>query len=133
MSLSSIPNSFFHPLCSTTLQNFPPASKFLLLKCIFQHPARSILATPTAAKLSADEIKRLIDVRWQVSMLALETRNMREFLFLTYTVSDETNVEIVKSNHTNSLRWYGRRASYALSHVRVALTELQSPQTLKGV
>src|SRR5215813_2657922 len=39
MSLSSIPNSFFHPLCSTTLQKFPPASKFLLLKCIFQHPA----------------------------------------------------------------------------------------------
>jgi len=84
----------------------------------------SVLAAPTSARLSADEIKRLIDVRWQSSMLATETRALNEFFHLTFTVSDEVNHNIVKQNHASSLRMYGRRASYMLDRVRAALNEI---------
>lgn len=86
----------------------------------------SILASPTTAKLSAEEIKKLIDVRWQVAMLTAEARNMNENLRLTFTVSDEENHKIVKINHAKCLHMYGRRANYLLRYVRAALGELEN-------
>jgi hypothetical protein len=114
-----------------------PDEKIATLVGFFKHESQaaelpvtittSILAAPTSAKLSAEEIKKLIDVRWQVSMLATEARNVNEFLRLTFTISDEVNHEIVKINHAGSLRMYGRRANYLLNYVRAALTELNKP------
>jgi hypothetical protein len=91
----------------------------------------SILATPTTAKLSAEEIKKLIDVRWQATMLAYQVRLMNEYLRLTFTVIDGTNHQIVKKNHAASLHMYGRRACSVLDRVRAALTELEKPPTRK--
>src|SRR5215510_3354118 len=42
MRLSGIPRSFFHPPCTTPLENFHPNRNFFLLNCIFQHPASEI-------------------------------------------------------------------------------------------
>jgi hypothetical protein len=89
----------------------------------------SILATPTSAKLTAEEIKKLVAVRWQSTMLAAQARLMNENLRLTFTVLDETNHPIVKHNHAQSLGWYGMRAAYTLDYVRAALTELEKPRT----
>jgi hypothetical protein len=86
----------------------------------------SILATPTSAKLSPEEIKKLVDVRWQLSMLTHEGHSLNELLHLTFTVSDETNFNIVKSNHAGTLRMYGRRANFLLKYVRTALKDLEA-------
>ena len=87
----------------------------------------SILAAPTTAKLSDQEIKRLVDVRWQSTMLAYQARLMNELVRLTFTVIDETNNRIIKENHASTLRWYGRRACSLLDRVRAALSELETP------
>jgi hypothetical protein len=88
----------------------------------------SVLATPTSAKLSAEEIKKLVDVRWQSAMLASEGRSMNDLLSLTFTLSDEVNHQIVVQNHKSALHMYGRRANYVLKYVRAALNELEMPR-----
>jgi hypothetical protein len=60
-------------------------------------------------------------------MLAAEARSLSDLLALTFTVSDETNHAIVKTNHASTLRMYGRRANYLLKYVRAALKELETP------
>jgi hypothetical protein len=60
-------------------------------------------------------------------MLAHELRSMHESHLLTFTVTGETNREIVKSNYASSLRMYGLRANYLLRYVRAALGELEKP------
>jgi hypothetical protein len=84
----------------------------------------AVAGAPTSAKLSSIEIKRLLDVKWQVQMLNAEARNMTDSLRLTFTVTDEQNHQIVKLNHSASLRSYGRRAAHALDFARSALSEL---------
>jgi hypothetical protein len=84
----------------------------------------SVLAAPTSAKLSAEEIKKLLDVRWQAHMLSGHASDMNEFFRLTFTVSDEENHKTIQQNNANSLRAYGRRAAFLLDRVRAALNEL---------
>lgn len=84
----------------------------------------SVLGAPMSAKLTADEVKSLIDVRWQSLLLDAETRMLNEFFRLTFSVSVE-NHEVVIQNHIGSLRAYGRRASHMLSYVRLSLKVFQ--------
>lgn len=86
----------------------------------------AVSTAPTSAKLSSIEIKRLLDVNWQMRMLTAEAHLMNEAFRLTFTVSDE-NQAIVRANHASSLKMYGRRAGYALDFVRAALSEIQTP------
>lgn len=86
----------------------------------------SILAAPTSPTLSANEIKALIDVRWQSSLLHAETQVLNESMRLMFSVSDPENYKIARQNHLGSLRAYGRRASHMLTQVRLALKEIQS-------
>jgi hypothetical protein len=118
-----------------TVLSYPDEEITKLVK-IFRHESQatelpatvinSVLGAPTSAELSAEEIKRLLQVKWQLAMLATEARNMTEFLRLTFSVTDEANHNIVKANHASSLRMYGKRAAHLLDYVRAALKELQT-------
>ena len=84
----------------------------------------AILSAPFSARLEPSQLRKLIDVKWQSTLLNAEARNANEWLRLTFTVTGETNYPRVKENHEGCLRTYGLRASYALDYVRAALSEL---------
>jgi hypothetical protein len=92
----------------------------------------AVLSAPTSAKLSPAELKKLIDVRWQSTLLNSEARNTNEWLRLTFTVTGDTNHPRVKENHEGCLRMYGLRASCTLDYVRTALSELEKIKDVKS-
>lgn len=71
------------------------------------------------------EIQKLSTVKWQAHLLEQDADWTREFLRITFTVTDPRNHEIAEENHDRRLRSYAARAWTLLGCVRSALTELE--------
>jgi hypothetical protein len=70
------------------------------------------------------EIQAVSVVRWQAHLLAEDAAWMKEFLRLSYTITDAKNHEIVSMNHSRRASSYGRRAITLLASVRSAIKAL---------
>lgn len=83
----------------------------------------SVLAGRTSG-FSDLEIEALSTVRWQAHLLEQDAEWTKEFLRLSFTVTDPTNHDIVSKNHGARVYSYSRRAITLLKCVRSALTTL---------
>lgn len=83
----------------------------------------SVLANPDSG-LSPEQWQWVGHVKWQAYLLEVVAADMREWLRLTFTVTDPQNHRIVEGNYLNARMWYAKRAKYMLDAVRDALRAL---------
>jgi hypothetical protein len=85
----------------------------------------SVLAGKTSG-LNAQQIAALSMVHWHAHLLSQNADAMREFLHMSYTVTDETNHPRVIKNHEKQCASYALRAEVLLGVIRRALQLLRS-------
>lgn len=74
---------------------------------------------------SANQIKALSMVRWQIFLLAQDAESMHEMLQLSFTVTAEHNHNIVLKNHDKQTLAYAQRALVVLRAMRSALEAIR--------
>lgn len=84
----------------------------------------SALAGHTSG-FNARQIQALGMVRWQAYLLEQDAESMKEFFRLTFTVTDESNHQIVVANHEQRTMGYALRARTVLRAVRAALQQIR--------
>jgi hypothetical protein len=84
----------------------------------------AVLAGRTAG-FRANELQSLSTIKWQAHLLEQDADLTRQFLSLSFTVTDPTNHHLVVANREMSLQEYARRAAVLQGCVRSGLAVLR--------